>query len=175
MRRECGVRASQPVPRSRKFGAVKRSRQESTPVVAATPKKFGGVKAPVPRGVTGMTGFVQSCPENCGGEYKFGMWIHSAECPWAATLWSAHGKTRDDWKCPYQCEPTTLPSGWTHDYRCPFWDRTGNTPVDVLPPKAHHDTKEKDKPSASSCPADLASFPELLIEADERDREKFPY
>jgi len=132
------------VPKSKKFGGVKRLRRENIPAVTATPKRFGNVKEPVLRGVTGMTGFVQSCPQNCGGEYKFAMWIHSAECPWAAVLWSAHGKTRDDWNCPYHCEPTALPSGWTHDYRCPFWDRTGATPIDVLPPKAHDDTKEKD-------------------------------
>ena len=123
-----------PVAKSKKFGGVKR--RGAIPAVAIpAAKKFGGVKEPVPRGVYGETGFVQSCPINCGGEYIQGMWIHSADCQWAAVLWEAHGKKEKDWNCVYDCDPTRLPSGWTHDFRCPFWDRTGRTPIDTNPPR----------------------------------------
>jgi hypothetical protein len=129
-----------PVPSGKKFGGVKKSRRQGeTPAASATPsKKIGGVKNVVPRGQYGITGNMESCRENCPGEWVQGMWIHSKECPWAVVIWKAHGKTLKDWHCPYDCDPTELPSGWTHPYTCPFWDETGTTPFDTPPPKANN-------------------------------------
>lgn len=94
-------------------------------------KKLGGVKAPVPRG-TGPrpAGSVESCPQNCPGEYVEGCWIHSRDCPWSTVLWKDHGFGPADWRCPYACPPVELPNGWTHQHDCRFWDRTGRTPFD---------------------------------------------
>lgn len=113
----------------KKVGGVKRTRQGKIPAAsAAALRKVGGVKNPVPRGASGSV--VESCPENCPGEYIDGMWIHSSTCPWAAMLWKHHGATDKQWRCPYDCDPIELSSGWTHPYTCPFWDRTGRTPFD---------------------------------------------
>lgn len=160
---ECAV----PVPRSKKFGGIKR-RGEIPAVSTTAKKKFGGVKEPVPRGVSGETGFVQSCPQNCPGEYVLGMWIHSANCPWAAVLWEAHGKKAEDWNCPYQCEPTRLPSGWTHDYRCPFWDRTGRTPIDSLPPRGSHGQTKNHRAQAPASTQQEIRLPDSFFSSLEK-------
>jgi hypothetical protein len=120
----------------KKIGGVKNRTTGTSPTKSRTtdsPKKIGGVKT-VPRGMSNNG--VESCPENCPGEYVEGMWIHSKTCPWAAVLWNAHGKTVKDWHCMYDCDPMQLPSGWTHPMTCPFWDRTGRTPFDHPKPDA---------------------------------------
>jgi hypothetical protein len=121
----------------KKIGGVKNpttgtSRNPST-TTDSPRKKFGGVKT-VPRGQSNNG--IESCPQNCPGEYVEGMWIHSRDCPWASVLWHAHGKTEKDWHCAYDCDPVQLPSGWTHPITCPFWDRTGRTPFDHPKPDA---------------------------------------
>lgn len=174
----------------KKFGGVKQTRQGKIPAASAVPskKKFGGVKE-VPRGMSNNG--VESCPQNCPGEYVAGMWIHSRDCPWAAVLWNAHGKTINDWHCQYDCDPIQLPSGWTHPYDCPFWDRTGMTPFDhpkphdaeLLPPasKGFLDTvraqkKEADErirraKEAIENPQPFSEFPKAL----ENDDDDLPF
>lgn len=80
---------------------------------------------------------MQSCPENCPGEYKLGMWVHSATCPWVAVLYEAHGDTEKNWRCPFDCDPMEISVGWTHPWDCPFWNETDQTPFDS--PKRQHD------------------------------------
>ncbi len=58
-----------------------------------------------------------------------GTWIHSDGCPYRNVLWKHHGYTRKDWTCVYGCTPEETPSAYTHSYRCPFWDATGETPI----------------------------------------------
>lgn len=121
---------------AKKIGGVKRERRGKTPAASVheTPKKkIGGVKLS-PRGSATGSGHMQSCIENCSGEYVMGTWIHSRECVWAPVLWKAHGKTLKDWHCLYDCEPLEMSSCWTHPYTCPFWDRTGATPFDQPAP-----------------------------------------
>lgn len=123
------------VPKSKKFGGVKKAAGGKTPAaVSASPKKVGGVKTP-PRGAVGST--VESCPQNCPGEFVRGMWIHSLDCPWVAVIWKFHGGEIAEWRCLYDCDPITLPSGWTHPYDCPYWNETGKTPFDHVPPPIH--------------------------------------
>lgn len=122
MPRKFGVKGN---ARKRAMG-VKAHHETSSPQVPSVSRSFG-VKNPVPRG--GSKG-IESCPTNCPGEWLEGMWIHSSDCRWASMLWRSHGKTADDWQCPYECPPIELSSGWTHPYTCPFWDRTGRTPFD---------------------------------------------
>ena len=99
-----------------------------------SPRAFG-VKVPYARGIPGVSGKMESCPEGCPGEYIEGMWIHSKECRWSAVLWRAHGKTEEDWSCPYDCPPQEISSGWTHQWECAFWERTGRTPFDHNAPR----------------------------------------
>lgn len=108
-------------------------------------RKVGGVK-PEARGYGAvMSSQVQSCPTNCPGEYVQGMWIHSKTCHWASVLWKHHGKTEQDWQCPFTCEPITLSMGWTHPFDCPFWDETGRTPFDYTkPPRVIQQVEEND-------------------------------
>jgi hypothetical protein len=119
------------VPSGKKFGGVKKSahrgKSSGAPIAPASPKKFGGVK---PTRGPGTISQMESCLQNCPGEWIDRHWIHSADCPWASVLWKHHGKTDKDWHCLYDCDPVELPSGWTHPYDCPFWDRTGRTPFD---------------------------------------------
>lgn len=103
--------------------------------IAKGKKRAFGVKNPVPRGIPGVSGRMESCPEGCPGEYIEGMWVHSKECRWSAVLWRGHGKTEEDWKCPYNCPPQKIASGWTHQWDCAFWDRTGRTPFDHNSPR----------------------------------------
>lgn len=137
--------------RSKKFGGIKK-RQGATPaadvVDSVPPRKFGGVKEPAARGGSSV---VESCLQNCPGEWIEGMWIHSYDCPWVAVLWFAHGADWKDWRCPYDCDPIELPSGLTHPYTCPFWDRTGKTPFDheaphgVIEPTQFRTIREKEE------------------------------
>jgi hypothetical protein len=78
---------------------------------------------------------MESCPENCPGEYVGGFWIHSRDCQWASVLWKHHGFTVKDWACPFDCDPIEMSAAWTHPYDCVFWDRTGYTPFDQLKAK----------------------------------------
>ena len=82
------------------------------------PKKFGGVTVPPRQDVL-------SCPQNCGGTYMEGHWVHDHDCPWHPILWRRFGWRGTDWKCPYQCEAVELPSGWTHAHDCAYWERVG--------------------------------------------------
>jgi hypothetical protein len=111
--------------KKRTFGVKK----EETTGTGKHSRAFG-VKLPQPRGIPGVSGKMESCPDGCPGEYIEGMWIHSAACRWSAVLWRAHGKEEKDWCCPYNCPPQTLSSGWTHQWDCEFWNRTGRTPFD---------------------------------------------
>lgn len=116
----------------KKFGGVKNTRGVKSSGVSPTPtKKIAGVKT-IPRGAPGST--VESCPENCPGEFVRGRWIHSSNCPWVAVIWKFHGGDINQWRCPYDCDPVCLPSGWTHYYACPYWSYTGKTPFDQTPP-----------------------------------------
>lgn len=148
----------------KKIGGVKKTeRRGADPAVSAPPskKKIGGVT--VVRGF-GTSRQMESCPEHCPGEYiEGGYWIHSSWCKWAAVLWNAHGFTRDDWKCPFNCEPQQLPSGWTHDWRCQFWERTGRTPFDHNAPKEAKRVAE----TASGNQSGFDKFPEALTETDD--------
>jgi hypothetical protein len=119
------------VASGKKFGGVKQTRRGKSPAVSAAdtaPRRIGGVKA------SARGNYLQSCPQNCPGEYIGGMWIHSQDCPWVAVIWKAHGATEKQWRCMYDCNPVELPSGWTHPFDCPFWTRTDQTPFDELPP-----------------------------------------
>lgn len=135
---------------SKKYGVKVPAPQPSKLRSAGPALRTYGVKAPVERGHALKSGQVESCPENCPGEWKPDGWIHSSWCQWASVLWKAHGVTVADWKCNYQCEPQEMPSGWTHDYRCPYWDRTGRTPFDATAPvgvpREKMTLKEKDLP-----------------------------
>lgn len=86
-------------------------------------KKIGGVKIVL----------TPKCRE-CAGRYLSGRWRHEARCSLTVVLWKHDGHRISDWTspiyqcCPYKCEPLELPSAFTHDWRCPFWDDTEEVP-----------------------------------------------
>lgn len=128
-----------PVAASKKIGGVKQTgggRKSAASSDATPTRKVGGVKPHV-RGWKAQSSQMQSCPENCPGEYKQGMWVHSADCPWVAVLYRAHGNVIEEWRCLFDCDPLEMSVGWTHPYDCEFWNRTEQTPFDT--PKRHHD------------------------------------
>lgn len=111
-------------------------------------------------------GNVQTCPRNCGGEYIEGTWVHSKTCPWSSVLWKSHGKTAADWNCPYGCPVQELPSGWTHQPFCAFWDRTGRTPFDHNAP--HEVTHPQALPQGrASTKEEKWNWPEALEVEDD--------
>lgn len=121
----------------KKFGKLKASVAASTPARQPQPKSskaFGAIKPEAMQ--QGTSSLHARCPGKCEGAIMDGlMWIHSPGCPYTVVLWRAHGFTASDWKCPHGCQATALPSGWTHDYRCPFWNETGETPIGLKAPK----------------------------------------
>lgn len=133
----------------KKIGGVKNRTTETCqnplPTTDLPKRKIGGVKT-IPRGEAIGSGHMQSCPDNCAGEYVLNMWIHSRDCPWASVLWKAHGKTPKDWHCPFDCDPIEMSSGWTHPHLCPFWDFMGQIPFDHnLPRGVRRERREKEK------------------------------
>ena len=124
-------------PMPKRFGALKQisSVAESTSA-PPSPKKSGKFGAIKPEALQqGSSSLHPRCYAKCQGAVMDGvMWIHSPGCPYTVVLWRAHGFTASNWECPYGCQATALPSGWTHDYRCPFWNATGQTPIGLKAP-----------------------------------------
>jgi hypothetical protein len=145
--------------------------QVFAPLASSPPKpmrRFAGVKASV-RGTNKSVRGVQSCPENCPGEYVEGNWIHSKWCPWASVLWRSHGKTEKDWGCPYGCPPLALPSGWTHQHDCKFWDATGRTPFDHADPFNRRSPERPPLPTGSPTGGGFDDFPAALAGSEDDD------
>ena len=117
------------------FGAIK-VQPPKRRAVAPAPKKqaqFGDLKPEARQ--QGHSVMHPNCYAKCKGQIVPGpMWIHSPGCPYTVVLWRAHGKTKADWSCAYQCEPQEIPSGWTHAHTCPFWNATGETPIGLRRP-----------------------------------------
>lgn len=109
---------------ARKFGTLAED--------AKSARKFGTLAESVKS--QGTSSGHPSCYARCKGEVIAGMWIHTRGCPYTVVLWRAHGFTLTDWECVYGCQATALSSGWTHDYRCPFWNATGETPIGLRAP-----------------------------------------
>lgn len=153
----------------RNFGVKRTSTRErensSAGAVSSSNKKFG-VKTPSIKEMWGTSNKMGSCPENCPGEYVLGVWIHSKECRYASMLWRVHGKKKEDWNCPFECEPTELPHGWTHPWECPFWDWTGRTPIDHNAPKGTKRVRVKRKNTINNCIREEERNPSIWDEDD---------
>lgn len=65
------------------------------------------------------------CDEGCFGTWvgtaEVSMWIHDNDCNAMRCLWKAHGWKIKDWACPWGCSPMDMPSVFTHNWECTFW------------------------------------------------------
>ena len=134
-RRGRNAPAVPPATRPR-YGATRQEKDFAAEVQApVTPrKKTGGVTAKhVERpgyGEEFLRRAHKGCPAQClGHRFADGRWIHDLGCPWVVVEWDMdHGRDgigatyTGHWPCQYTCPPHRIAGGWTHDWRCPFWD-----------------------------------------------------
>lgn len=85
----------------------------------------------------GRTRYHRDC-EHCEGERVTDgddkqRWIHSPRCPYTPMIWWHHGRTKEDWACPFNCLGQETQSGLTHYWACPWWDSQEYNPRDRTP------------------------------------------